>query len=438
MSDKTSSGAGGSTETLGNDTEDTAFIQGFRILVEDGADAGASFVSKGARVAIGRHRSTDVRLTDESVSLFHCEIEVCDDRLVVRDLRSRNGTVLDGVAVREAHPRAGSILALGRTRLRLEVGAIKIGVPSLRSERFHRLVGRSRAMQTLFATLARAAQSDATLLLEGETGSGKEAVAESVHAASPRRDGPFHVIDCGAIPSNLLEAELFGYEKGAFTGATARRTGIFEAADGGTVLLDEIGEIPLELQPKLLRVLEKRHIKRVGSNQYVPVDCRVIAATLQDLRAAVNHRRFRSDLFFRLAVIQIWLPPLRERVEDIPLLVDQFLHDIGATEEVAARVRAARLDHHHWPGNVRELRNYIERCVALGTLEPVDDGTRNRPGIDVTRPWREQRERWLRYLERQYIEALLHACGNNASQAARTAGMDRASFYRLMWRVGLR
>jgi two-component system response regulator GlrR len=434
-------GTGGGTESLGPHTGDATFIQGFRIVVEDGADAGASFLSKGARVAIGRHESTDVRLTDDSVSLFHCEIEVCDERLLVRDLGSRNGTVLDGVIVREAHPRAGSILVLGRTRLRVEVGAARVGVPLLRRERFEHLLGRSQAMQTLFAILERAAGSEATLLVEGETGSGKEAVAESVHAASPRRDGPFHVVDCGAIPANLLEAELFGFERGAFTGATSDRVGIFERAHGGTVFLDEIGELPLDLQPKLLRVLEKREIKRLGSDRYIPVDCRVIAASWRDLRAAVNHRKFRADLFYRLAVIQIRVPPLRDRIEDVPVLVDHFLRELGAPREVAARLLAApaRLDQHAWPGNVRELRNYIERCITMGSLEPVtDDGGQVRPTIDVARPWREQRDRWIRSLEREYLEALLLACENNISEAARRAGMDRASFYRLMWRVGLR
>ncbi len=435
------SGTGGGTESIGNHTGDTTFIQGFRVVVEDGVDAGASLTSKGGRVVIGRHDSTELKLTDDSVSLFHCEIVVSDERLLVRDLGSRNGTVLDGVTVREAYPQAGSILVLGRTRVRVEVGSARVGVPLLRRERFEHLLGRSQAMQAMFAILDRAAGSEATLLVEGETGSGKEAVAESVHAASPRRDGPFHVVDCGAIPANLLEAELFGYARGAFTGATSERVGVFERAHGGTVFLDEIGELPLELQPKLLRVLERREIKRLGTNHYVPVDCRVIAATWRDLRSAVNDRKFRADLFYRLAVVQIRVPPLRDRVEDVPLLVDHFLHQLGAPADVAARLLAApaRLAHHTWPGNVRELRNYVERCITLGTLGPVlDEGARAQRTIDVARPWREQRDRWIRSLEREYLEALLLACKNNSSEAARRAGMDRASFYRLMWRVGLR
>jgi DNA-binding NtrC family response regulator len=427
----------GGTEKLGGPPGDATSIQGFQLIVEDGVDAGRLVASRGARMAIGRHESTDLRLTDDSVSLFHCEIEVRDDRLIIRDLGSLNGTMLDDVSIREALPRPGSALVVGRTRLRIEIGLSRVAVPLLRRERFERMIGRSPAMQTLFAILERAAGSDATVLVEGETGSGKEAVAESVHAASARSERPFEVVDCGAIPANLLEAELFGYERGAFTGATADRAGVFERAAGGTVFLDEIGELPLELQPRLLRVLEKREIKRLGGDRYVTVDCRVIAASWRDLRAAVNQRAFRSDLFYRVAVIPLRVPALRERADDVPLLVEHFLRERGAPSDVAARVLASskRLALHAWPGNVRELRNYVERCVTLGTLDAVDDA---KPTIDVGRPWREQRDRWMRALEREYLEALLAACDHNVSEAARRSGLDRASFYRLMWHAGLR
>ena len=307
-------------------------IRRFTVSVIADHAKGQSVRSIGERIAIGRHKTAELVLRDESVSQFHCEIEVQADRLVIRDLGSTNGTQLDGVTIREAYAQPGSILEVVRTKIRIDVGEERVGLPSLPRERFQQIVGRSPPMQELYAVLERAAQSESTLLIEGETGSGKEAVAESVHLVSPRSKGPFHVVDCGAVPATLLEAELFGYERGAFTGAHTDREGIFEAAHGGTVFLDEIGELALELQPKLLRVLEKREVKRIGSTKYFPVNCRILAATLRDLRASVNDRTFRADLFYRLAVVVIRVPPLRARGEDIPYLVEHFLEELKAQD----------------------------------------------------------------------------------------------------------
>ncbi len=433
------------TDVLGHGAEPThAFVRGFALVVLEGPDAGVVHRSRGARVTVGRGDAADLRLTDPSVSLFHCELEVVDGRPVVRDLQSRNGTLLDGVAIREAYPTPGAVVTIGQSKLRLELGAGQVPVPLAAGERFGTMVGRSAAMRAMFAVLARAATSDATVLLEGETGTGKEAAAESVHAASARHAGPFVVVDCGAIPPNLLESELFGHERGAFTGAVGERRGAFEEAEGGTVFLDEIGELAPELQPKLLRVLERKEIKRVGSNRYQPVDCRLIAATSRNLRAEVNERRFRADLYYRLAVVQVHTPALRERREDLSLLVEHFLGQLraGATPEAAAlrgpELRA-HLERHAWPGNVRELRNYVERCVALGEVATIatsvaSDGAE----LDLSQPLRVVRERCLRRVERQYLEALLRACDDNVSAAARRAGVDRPSFYRLLWRTGLR
>jgi transcriptional regulator with PAS, ATPase and Fis domain len=318
--------------------------------------------------------------------------------------------------------------------------------------RFGRMVGQSAAMRTLFALLRRASASDATVLIEGETGTGKEVSALAIHEESARVKGPFVVVDCGAIPSQLLESELFGYERGAFTGAIAARTGAFEAADGGTIFLDEIGELNLDLQPKILRALESRKVKRVGSNIYSPIDVRVIAATNRSLRDEVAARRFRSDLYYRLAVLHIKLPPLRERKSDLPALVDDVVEQLGLGQsEVAAVLRSAhfidQLAAYQWPGNVRQLRNYLERRVALGdaiappgteTSPPPTNGKSEEPTIDLDQTLKTAREEWNSIFEARYLGALLARHANNVSAAARAAGVNRVHLYRLLRRYGLR
>jgi transcriptional regulator with PAS, ATPase and Fis domain len=317
--------------------------------------------------------------------------------------------------------------------------------------RFGAMVGRSAPMRALFATLDKAAASDATVLLEGETGTGKEASAEAIHRSSGRRDGPFVVIDCGAIPAQLLESELFGSERGAYTGAVATRAGAFEAASGGTIFLDEIGELHLDLQPKILRALERRQVKRVGSTEYRPVDMRVVAATNRSLRAEVEARRFRSDLYYRLAVVRIKLPPLRERIADLPLLVEHMLTSLGVADDPGSAAYrdpefSQRLLRFPWPGNIRQLRNHVERCVALGdpnlppaleTCPPPPDSAPELQ-IDSSEPLRVARERFVSHFERSYLEAVLARNENNVAAAARAAGVDRIHFYRLLWKHGVR
>ena len=318
---------------------------------------------------------------------------------------------------------------------------------------FRGMVGRSAPMRSLFALLARAAKTDATVLLEGETGTGKEASADAIHAQSRRAQGPFIVIDCGAIPPNLLESELFGYEKGSFTGAVTARAGAFEAASGGTIFLDEIGELTIDLQPKILRAIERRQVKRIGSSISTGVDVRVIAATNRSLKAEVAANRFRSDLYYRLAVIQVRLPPLRERLTDLPYLIDDFLQKAGAADSPEAEgLKApeflANVTRYRWPGNVRQLRNYLERCLALAdsktppgadTAPPAKlDVAPTEEAIDVNQPLRMAREACVARFEHRYLEALLAHHGNNVSVAARAAGVDRIHFYRLLWKYGLR
>ncbi|MET0388124.1 MAG: sigma-54 dependent transcriptional regulator [Polyangiales bacterium] len=329
------------------------------------------------------------------------------------------------------------------------------GAEAERPAHFGRLVGSAPVMRQLFEMLARAAASDATVLIEGETGTGKEVSAIAVHENSARRNGPFVVVDCGAIPAQLLESELFGFERGAFTGAIAARTGAFEAADGGTIFLDEIGELSLDLQPKILRALEGRKVKRVGSNTYAPIDVRVVAATNRNLREEVSAKRFRSDLYYRLAVLHIKLPSLRERKADLPALVDDVLIQLGAgTSAQAAAIRSREfiemLGRYRWPGNVRQLRNYLERRVALGELvpppgsdtsippRPDPSALSQSPAIAVDLPLRIAREEWTNQFEVRYLRALLERYDDNVTAAARAAGVNRVHFYRLLWKHGLR
>jgi len=417
----------------------------FRVSVTGGPDAGKRCTSSAERVVVGTHESADLVLTDETVSRFHFEIVIGPETALLRDLGSRNGTILDGVAVREAFVSEGAAIQIGRSQLRFELHADDVTMALSERTSFGAMVGASVPMRRAFALLERAASSNAAVLLEGETGTGKEVAAESLHAASERRDGPFVVVDCSAIPPDLLEAELFGHEKGAFTGAIAAREGAFEAADGGTVFLDEIGELAPALQPKLLRVLEKKQIKRVGSNAMRTVDVRVVAATNRSLREEVNAKRFRSDLYFRLAVVEVRLPPLRERREDLPLLVERLLDGLGAAGPDADALRApdsiTELGRHTFPGNVRELRNYLERFLTLRERLPLSDAggstdVEGAPAFD--QPLRVARERWSRTFERRYVEELLRRHGDNVSAAARAAGVDRMHFYRLLWRHGLR
>jgi transcriptional regulator with GAF, ATPase, and Fis domain len=281
--------------------------------------------------------------------------------------------------------------------------------------------------------------------LEGETGTGKEVAARSIHQESDRRDGPFVVVDCGAVPPELLESELFGHQRGAFTGAVAARGGAFEAATGGTIFLDEIGELNSDLQPKLLRVLERREIKRVGSDHYNPVDVRVVAATNRNLQMEVTGKRFRSDLYYRLAVVTVRLPALRERLDDLPMLVANFLeHGEVYSEEECQWLLSSRflgqLSHHAWPGNVRELRNYLERCLILKTEAevPLTETVPSDLPVDSNRPLREARLQWNHICERRYVEQLLERHGGNVSAAARSAGVDRIHIHRLLRRYGIR
>ena len=421
-------------------------VRRFRLtVVEGGPRANQTAESSSDRCSIGFHPSNDLNIEDPTVSRFHCEIRLDGMGARVIDLNSRNGTTVDGVLAMDAFLRSGSLLNLGRVTVRFDFVNEANRLPLSDKTEFYGMFGASVAMRTAFALMERAAQTDLTVLLDGETGTGKGKAAEAIHQASNRRSQPFVVVDCGAIPANLLESELFGHEKGSFTGATERRIGAFEEAASGTIFLDEIGELPADLQPKLLRVLESREIRRVGSNVHKKVDVRVIAATNRDLRAEVNQARFRSDLYFRLAVVRIQLPSLRQRPEDLPLLAAEILRNAGAQGPAADALKTpefmATLQRSAWPGNVRELRNYIERCLVFQDALPAPDASPEHSGgihIDARLPYQEARRRALDDFERSYCEALLRLHQGKVSQAAQAANVDRVYLYKLLRRHNLK
>ncbi|MBX3234035.1 MAG: sigma 54-dependent Fis family transcriptional regulator [Labilithrix sp.] len=389
-------------------------------------------------VRIGSHPSNELVLDDATVSRFHCRLTRENGRWRLTDSGSLNGTRLDGVRVLVAEVEREATLTLGDTTLRLVPGKTHTSAPPPRDS-FGALVGASPPMLRLFEIVERVAASDIDTLVLGESGTGKELVATEIIQRSARADGPLVVVDCGAISPSLVESELFGHVRGAFTGADREREGAFEAADGGTLFLDEIGELPLELQPKLLRALENREVRRVGQNRGKRVDVRVIAATNRDLEPEVNRGRFREDLYYRLAKLTVRIPPLRERLDDVPLLARAFLQALGRPRAIDDAV-LADLARHDWPGNVRELRNHVERSLVLSDASlPHRSGTVRRysPEEAATVPFKEAKEAAIAEFEKSYLEPLLTRTGGNFSKAARDAKMDRMYLHQLAQKHGL-
>jgi transcriptional regulator with GAF, ATPase, and Fis domain len=396
---------------------------------------------------VGSGRGVDLLLLDGAVSRHHLTLRAGRDGLRVIDAGSRNGTTLDGVRVVDAYARQGSIVALGTSTLRVMIGQGTVDLPLSPRERFGGLLGRSIPMRRLFTILERVAATDDAVLVEGETGTGKELVAEALHEESARAGGPFVVFDCSAVAANLIESELFGHVRGAFTGATADRAGAFEAADGGTLFLDEIGELPLSLQPKLLRALEKLEVRRLGVNTPRKVDVRIVAATNRNLAEEVGRGTFREDLFYRLAVVRVALPPLRDRADDIELLARHFAEAQGKRAGRAAALDDAglrALRSRAYPGNVRDLRNAVARTLSLG--HPDAAGAPSQPSaslaaapaVDLSVPFMEARDRLMADFERAYLREALRQCGGNATKAAERVGLNRKFLQRAIARHGLR
>ncbi|MBX3246763.1 MAG: sigma 54-dependent Fis family transcriptional regulator [Myxococcales bacterium] len=427
------------------------------LVVLAGDQKGVEHIVSGDICRIGKTVDNDLVLRDQTVSRNHCEIIREARGYVLRDLGSTNGTLLDGAEIREAFLRPGAILTVGKIELKVRTFSERIEMLPSDRDRFGEAVGRSIPMRQIFGLLERLAPSDATVLLGGETGTGKDVLARSIHQSSPRRDRPFVIVDCGAVVANLIESELFGHEKGSFTGASAARQGAFELADGGTLFLDEIGELPLDLQPKLLRALEQRSFRRVGGSREHRVDIRVIAATKRNLQLEVQRGKFREDLYFRLAVVPIELPPLRERLDDLPMLVDNLLTTLSAEQPsdpplVISRGAIDALGGHDWPGNVRELRNVLARAAYLaraagdpeirlghvpmgsalgGSDEPMGSV------FELSLSYRETKARFEEAFEKRYVAWLLEQHAGNISAAARAVEMDRKYLHKLAKKHGV-
>jgi transcriptional regulator with GAF, ATPase, and Fis domain len=394
---------------------------------------------------LGSAPGTQVRIADREVSRLHAELEPTERGTWVRDLGSRNGTFVANLLVTAALVPDGATIRVGGTELTLRYPRQPSPIELWPEDRFGGLIGASPAMRELFAQMGRVAKSDAPVLILGETGTGKELAARALHDASARAAGPFVIIDCAALSSSLVEGELFGHARGAFTGALGAQAGSFEAAEGGTIFLDEIAELSPAMQPKLLRVLESQTVKRLGENEHRRVDVRLVTATHRDLRRMVNAGAFREDLYFRIAVLPLVLPPLRARQADVPLLFHHFLRGRRPIEPVSE----GELAQMPWLGNVRELRNFAERACAVGTKGPFDpavlgqgaSGGPPAPGgaapVTFEQPFKDFRERWIDHGERTYVSRLLERHGRNVAAAAEAAGVDRTYLYRLIRKHGL-
>jgi len=423
-----------------------------KLVAVAGPGAGRALAMSSALATVGRHPTNDLMLPDPRVSGVHLELRRVGERVHVRDAGSTNGTWLGPHRVTEVELAAGGEIVLGGTTLRLDLdnAATTASVSPLNS--FGELVGQSMEMRELFATLERVAPKSLSVLVQGETGTGKEEVARALHARSPRSGQPFVVIDATALPETLAESLLFGHEKGAFTGADQRRIGFFEAASGGTVFIDEIGELPATLQSKFLRVLERQEVVRVGGHAPVKIDVRVIAATHRDLRHEIEAGRFREDLYYRLAQVRVVLPPLRDRLEDIAILCQKLLASLSSDRDMPILIEQGALDFlatQPWPGNVRELRNVLARAAALaheGIVRRPDvagegfgfRGTRQeREALDLSGAFAAAKDRAIERFESAYLAALMKRCGGNLSLASREADVARHHLRDLLKKRGL-
>ncbi|HVY25065.1 MAG TPA: sigma 54-interacting transcriptional regulator [Polyangiaceae bacterium] len=421
-----------------------------QLTVTKGPDTGLTFEAAGASVRIGTSPENDLVLNDETVSRRHCEVMLTERGIRVTDAGSTNGVMVGSSWVEDATYSSATLLELGDTTISVVPLSETVAREQLTANGFGDLLGRSSKMRELFADLARISATDLSLLVEGETGTGKELVAESVHQNSLRATGPFVVFDCSAIAPTLAESELFGHERGAFTGAVAPRAGVFEQADGGTIFLDEIGELPLELQPKLLRVLEKREVRRVGGSRTIPVNVRLIAATNRNLRAEVKRGEFRQDLYYRLAGAHVYVPPLRDRLDDLPLLAEAFLaasQPPRSMNDVPQHVWDM-FKKYRWPGNVRELRNAVRRVLVqperpLDTDSIPDMAAAAAVAVSVAggggtiEPLRVARRSAADAFEKRYVEHVLGRSDGNVTRAAAIAEVSRQVIHKLMTKHGL-
>ena len=417
----------------------------FQLVVTSGPDKGKSFTldpDAPLRSLIGQSPTCVVRLTDKAVSRRHAALERVGAVLRITDLDSTNGTFVDRVKVREADLQGDEFIRVGSSMLRVQTTQTPFAaLPE--EQHFGRLLGSSREMRRLYPLCRKLAQSDVPVIVEGETGTGKEVLAEALHEEGPRAKKPFVVFDCTTCSSSLVESELFGHERGAFTGAAQQRKGVFEQADGGTLFIDEIGDLELALQPKLLRAIERSEIRRVGGDKWIQVNVRIIAATRRNLDREVEAARFRDDLFHRIAVSRIELPPLRHREDEIRFLVEHFWRELGGREEELTRDLLNRWEASPWPGNVRALRNAVARQIALGdfSLPPLPETmpassptSGSDPYTQIIHeglPYPQARDRVLAEFEQRYVEHVLAQHGGDAAAAAAASGIGRRYFQKL-------
>jgi len=441
-----------------NDTRHTATEQliqptervlGCRVVVLDGPDKDAQYDLREGAVVLGSSSDAGLKLSDSAVSGEHVRIAATSDGIVVTDLGSTNGTRYLGTNIKEAVVNLGAVLTIGRTRVAIASPEPPAGVGYSPRTSYGELRGASPAMRAMYGLLEQLEGTEYTVLIQGETGSGKELVAREIHARSSRSNGPFEVMNCGAVPSQLAQSEFFGHRRGAFSGAIADHDGIFSRGHRGTVFLDEIGELPLDMQPMLLRTLESGEFRPIGADETEVADTRVVAATNKVLADEVKRGTFREDLFFRLNVVTVRAPPLRERREDIPELIRHFLEQAGQGEvEIASETLQLFICGYHWPGNVRELRHALQATLSLGAPPPQVAG---KPGsvealasqidtsqIDTDAPFSEERKRLLDAFEHDYLSTQLKRANNNLAEAARLSGIDRSYLKRILKRHGLR
>lgn len=431
-----------------------------QILVVEGPNRGKKLTLNKNLTKIGKRETNEFVLTDKTVSRNHLEIEYASDSFLLKDLGSTNGTFLNGSRVKEAYLSPGDQIKLGNTTIEFSSFDEKIKIEPSEREEFGLMVGKSRKMRQIFSILEKISPTHATVIVEGETGTGKDLVARAIHENSQRKTKPFVVFDCSAVAPNLIESELFGHEKGAFTGAVKSRRGAFEEAEGGTIFLDEIGELTSELQPKLLRALEQREIKRVGGNLPVKINLRVICATNKNLRHEIDEGRFREDLYYRLSVVKVSLPSLRERPEDIPVIVERFLAVSKFNQKPDGTLKILRVEddalkslaRYQWPGNVRELSNVIERAVSFVEGDTISkshldfifaemahgsEERTERMKVDSDIPFKDAKQRIVEDFEKEYLADLLEHNKHNLSKAAREAKIDRKHLRNLLKKYGI-